>query len=435
MLTAPFLVSDPKPSIEAAQALTPTQTAFGTAPVPWSPSASSYGSADASDEESSSSDTPWTSVASSVVCTPNRESHDDPYSAYCLPADGQEKLRLDQQHVFIREHICGGRLILDDSVTLKEGALVLDLGTGSGAWAADMARRVPAGVKIQGFDISNRLFPPDSHNVAFATGNVLDLPTYLESRVALAHQRLLIYALRRHEWSHAIASIKNTLVPGEGVVQLTEVFTPSGNPGAAQEKFQTLLSAIGRRRQLLLDCGEQLPTLLDQAGFADVTKKAIKVRLGSAGGVQGMEAAACRIGAFRGMRDSVLLDGGYGVVSCAEGFDELLDRVVAEWETNECYAVYYTITARRPALGFVAPPESLSMPEVFDFHARHNGHWPFYRYAEDDTVQQVSYKTLAAAVQRAAKFVLAAAAGEGDLPVAVLAVAGMSLFPFSSTTY
>jgi tRNA A58 N-methylase Trm61 len=126
---------------------------------------------------------------------------------------------------------------------LKEGALVLDLGTGSGAWASDMARSVPAGVKIQGFDISDRLFPVNEENVSYATGNILKLPAHLRCQVTLAHQRLLIYALRHEEWSQAIDSIKNALIPGEGVVQLTEVMTPTDNPGAAQEKFQVILSS------------------------------------------------------------------------------------------------------------------------------------------------------------------------------------------------
>ena len=180
---------------------------------------------------------------------------------------------------------------------------------------------------------------------------------------------------------------------------------------------------MGRKRQLLLDCGEHLSALLEHAGFVQVTKTAIKVRLGNAGGVKGLEAAACRIGAFRGMRDSVLLDGGYGVVSNPEEFDELLDGVAAEWETNECYAIYYNMTARRPASSFTAPPWSLSMPEIFDFHAQHNSRLPFYRYADDNALQHISYLTLASAIQRAAKLVLAAA-GKGDSPVAVLAVAG-----------
>lgn len=423
MLAAPILTSASETFNEVAQALTPTQTAFTIASLSLFSSTPLYTSKDVFEASSSSPnagftfDHHWTS----------RESHNYPNSPYCLPADGHEKLRLDKQHNFIRDHICGGCLILDDTLTLKEGAIVLDLGTGSGAWASDMAGYVPAGVKIQGFDISNRLFPPNSHNLTFATGNVLDLPAHLQSRVSLAHQRLLIYALRRQEWSHAITSIKNTLIPGEGVIQLTEVLTPTDNPGAAQEKFQVMLSSIGRKRQLLLDCGEHLPALLDQAGFMHIAKKAIKVRLGSAGGVKGLKAAACRIGAFRGMRDSVLLDGGYGIVSSPEEFDELLDGVMAEWETNECYATYYNITARRPASSFTAPPWSLSMPEIFDFHTKNNGHLPFYRYAHDNALHNISYSTLAAAIQRAAKLVLAAA-GEGDSPVAVLAVADAITF-------
>ncbi|PVH94307.1 hypothetical protein DM02DRAFT_506692, partial [Periconia macrospinosa] len=308
----------------------------------------------------------------------NRRSHNDAQSPYCLPADSHERLRLDMQHIFIRDHIYNGRLVLDDTLALKEGALVLDLGTGSGAWASDMARNVPAGVKIHGLDISDRLFPANQDNVTYATGNVLQLPDHLRCQVTLAHQRLLIYALRHQEWSQAINSIKNTLIPGEGVIQLTEVMTPTNNPGAAQEKFQIILSSMARKRDLLLNCGEQLPALLTKAGFVDINTKPTKIRLGSAGGIVGLQAAACRIGAFRGMRDSVLADGGYDVVSSQEEFDELLDNVQAEWEAKECFAIYYTITARRSASSFTTPPASLSIPEIFDFHARHNSHLPFF---------------------------------------------------------
>ena len=134
-------------------------------------------------------------------------------------------------------------MVLDEKVILKNGDLVLDLGTGSGAWASDMARNVPKGVKIQGLDISDHLFPADHDNVTYTVGSLLRLPDHLRCQVTLAHQRLLIYALRSKEWSQAIDSIKNALIPGEGVVQLTEVMTPEDNPGAAQEKFQVMLSS------------------------------------------------------------------------------------------------------------------------------------------------------------------------------------------------
>ncbi|KAH8693159.1 hypothetical protein BGW36DRAFT_464342 [Talaromyces proteolyticus] len=431
MLTAPLLTSAPEPSITKVTEPTPTQATFDSTPLSWSSSASLVSDGDSVDNTSTLNDAspfdePWSSLSSSVISL-DRVSHNDPDSPYCLPADSHEKLRLDKQHNFIRDHICDGRLVLDDRLTLKEGALVLDLGTGSGAWASDLAGRVPAGVKIEAYDISDRLFPQNTANVTFETGNVLDLPSRLQSRVTLAHQRLLIYALRHNEWSNAIRSIKNTLIPGEGVVQLTEVLTPSDNPGDAQEKFHSMLCSLGQKRQLLLNCGEQLPTILDQAGLVDISKKAVKVRLGSAGGIEGLKAAACRIGAFQGMRDSVLLDGGYGVVKSQEEFDKLLDNVMAEWETNECYAIYYIITARRPSLGFTAPPLLLNIPQIFDFHAKHNGHLPFYRYAEEDVVRHITYSRLAAGIQQAAKLALTVA-GESDSPIAVLAVADSITF-------
>ncbi|PSN61109.1 hypothetical protein BS50DRAFT_534308, partial [Corynespora cassiicola Philippines] len=284
----------------------------------------------------------------SVYLSP-RESHNNPDSPYCLPADTDEKLRLDSQHDFIRDYIYEGRLILDNTLVIKADSILLDLGTGSGAWASEVAQCVPSGANILGLDISDRLFPPDTKNMTFNIGNVLSLPKSLDSRVILAHQRLLIYALRLDEWSRAITSIRNTLIPGEGAVQLTEVLTPSDNPGTAQEKFYSILSAIGHRRQLLLDCGKHLPVLLEQAGFFNIKVKSIRCRLGSLGGVEGVRAASCRIGAFRGMRDSVLSDGGYGIVRDGKEFDQLLEQVMSEWEEGDCYAIYYTITARCPA--------------------------------------------------------------------------------------
>ncbi|KAK1988857.1 methyltransferase domain-containing protein [Colletotrichum cereale] len=370
MSAAPTTASITDSLKELASTLAPSkQVKPELDPASWSSEASSYASDNTSEyaynDSSSSSDDEMPPVSTVKGLVNNsialRESHNNPDSPYCLPADSKEKLRLDKQHNFIRDHICNGRLVLDETLSLEKGALVLDLGTGSGAWASDLARFLPAGVEIQGFDISNRLFPPNAPNMTFAIGNVLDLPDHLDSRVTLAHQRLLIYALRRHEWSRALASIRNTLIPGQGVVQLTEVLTPAGNPGAAQEEFQALLSSIGRKRQLLLDCGELLPVLLSEAGFVDIEKRTVKVRLGGAGGVKGIKAAACRSGAFRGMRDSVLSDGGYGIVNSADEFDKLVDRVVTEWDINECYAFYYTITARRPALGLTPPPSSVTM--------------------------------------------------------------------------
>lgn len=173
----------------------------------------------------------------------------------------------------------------------------------------------------------------------------------------------------------------------------------------------------------MLNCGEQLPELLNKAGFSDINTKATQVRLGSAGGVVGLQAAACRIGAFRGMRDSVLADGGYGIVSSQETFDELLDSIQAEWEVNECYATYYMITARRSASSFTVPPSSLSIPEVFDFNARHNGHLPFFRYAGDTDLHETSYSNLKKGIECAARFIKSIA-GEDDSPVAVLAISG-----------
>lgn len=74
-------------------------------------------------------------------------------------------------------------------------------------------------------------------------------------------------------------------------------------------------------------------------------------------------------------------------------------------------------------LAFTPPPLSLKIPEVLDFHAEQNADYPFFRYAQDDVIHQISYSEFKLGVERAAAYALEVGAGN-DAPVAVLAIAG-----------
>lgn len=62
-------------------------------------------------------------------------------AAYSLPNDGEEQARLDMQHVL-------WKIVLDDALGLapvceESPSFVLDVGTGTGAWANEFADRNP----------------------------------------------------------------------------------------------------------------------------------------------------------------------------------------------------------------------------------------------------------------------------------------------------
>lgn len=80
-----------------------------------------------------------------------------------------------------------------------------------------------------------------------------------------------------------------------------------------------------------------------------------------------------------------------------------------------------SIGASKP--GFKPPPPSLKIPEVLDFHAEQNADYPFFRYAQDDVVHQISYAQLKLGIERAAAYALEVGRGS-DAPVAVLAITG-----------
>ncbi|KDN35741.1 acetyl-CoA synthetase-like protein [Tilletiaria anomala UBC 951] len=161
-------------------------------------------------------------------------------------------------------------------------------------------------------------------------------------------------------------------------------------------------------------------------GFTDILSSRISVRLGAAGGDAGKLAAHCRIGAFRGMKDSVLHDGGYGIINSPAEFDALLDDVAKEWEQNECFACYYTFTARREEITardlrqFIVPPSHLSIPEVFQFHASANKAHEFFRYHQD-RLRSITYEALDRAIDRAVDLLRQRVASR-NITVAVLAV-------------
>lgn len=86
---------------------------------------------------------------------------------------------------------------------------------------------------------------------------------------------------------------------------------------------------------MLFDVVVEVPRLVEDGGFKDVTTERRTVPIGGWAGSQGRDASDSFIGAFVGMKSPILHAGGFGIVSSETEFDELIEATRKEWDTFE----------------------------------------------------------------------------------------------------
>lgn len=93
-----------------------------------------------------------------------------------------------------------------------------------------------------------------------------------------------------------------------------------------------LVHALFAARQLVLDVSKDLPKLVKEVGFRNISVETRQLPLA---GTKGSHARDNWIGAFRALKTPVLSSGGFGFVSSEAQFDAMIDDLEKEWETTE----------------------------------------------------------------------------------------------------
>ena len=159
---------------------------------------------------------------------------------YLMPTDLEEMNRLDFQHYMLRYALRGNY-----AAPVGRPGSILDVGTGTGRWAREMAQLFPQ-ANVVGVDV--KLPPADSQaeegkgdlrppNYAFVYGNLFEGLPFADGAFDFVHMRLLIKAIPHEKWPSVIKELIRVTRPGGWVESVETTILQQAGPAMSQIIF------------------------------------------------------------------------------------------------------------------------------------------------------------------------------------------------------
>ncbi|KAK6500890.1 hypothetical protein TWF506_003650 [Arthrobotrys conoides] len=153
----------------------------------------------------------------------------------------KERIRLNTQHDAFVENL--GHLLPPAIPDHGSLTAIADVGAGTGIWLTQLSGLLSSTVILDGFDITDRLFPDPStirKNVSFSLLNILEpIPETLYEKYDVVHIRGLCLVLKTGEWDGVIKNVARMIKPG-GYLVWNET-----NPGSTQAIPPTKVASQG----------------------------------------------------------------------------------------------------------------------------------------------------------------------------------------------
>lgn len=205
----------------------------------------------------------------------SRDSH------YLFPSHPAEIPRLDLQHWALRD-VLGANLFAD----VRDPSMVLDVGCGTGQWAAEIDQQFPEATVI-GLDLQQPR-PSQSSTLGFVRANMLRGLPFADNSFDLVHERLLVTAVPVDSWMEFTRDLVRVTRPG-GWVELVEPKMTFDNAGPAMSRISDLMLRMAARRGL--DTTGTVFRILDgylhHAGVEKAERRTFTVPMGKWGGQAG----------------------------------------------------------------------------------------------------------------------------------------------------
>lgn len=203
---------------------------------------------------------------------------------YVLPADLEEMNRLDFQHFLLRQTFKGNY-----AAPIGEPQSILDVGSGTGRWAREIAQTFPA-ARVVGLDVT----PPPADEAAgsggseplpsnymFAPGNVLEGIPFPDESFDFVHMRLLVLAIPHDRWPFVVNELIRVTRPGGWVESVEATTLQHGGP--AMDMLMEWINALLARRGISFPDGAKVGELMRAAGMVNVTATDVALPFGEYG--------------------------------------------------------------------------------------------------------------------------------------------------------
>ncbi|KAG1168255.1 hypothetical protein G6F70_009179 [Rhizopus microsporus] len=134
---------------------------------------------------------------------------------------------------------------------LKDPEVILDVGTGNGIWALEMAAEY-CQAKVIGLDIR----PPTEQqgkpkNLTYKEADIMQTWPIESNSVDFVFQRNMGQVILKDQWPHVLSEMYRVLKPG-GVIELVEADLWHHNPGPVQKAFDEFSQTQCNETQLAL---------------------------------------------------------------------------------------------------------------------------------------------------------------------------------------
>ncbi|HEX6818049.1 MAG TPA: class I SAM-dependent methyltransferase [Ktedonobacterales bacterium] len=264
---------------------------------------------------------------------------------YFLAKDDQEINRLDFQHFLFRFALKGNY-----AAPVTAPANILDVGTGTGRWAMELAALFPQ-ANVIGLDV----VPPPADdtpslgyglerrpdNYVYVQGNVLEGLPFPDATFDFVHQRLLVAAIPEARWPSVVAELLRVTKPG-GWVELLEAIPAYGGP--AMNLLHDWLVGVGLPRGVNIMATPQIGAFLRAAGAQNVVERELPMALGKWGGRAGSMMETNYYALHEGILARLLAD----QTTTAESFEATMQAARREIAQGRYVWPYFIAYGQRP---------------------------------------------------------------------------------------
>jgi SAM-dependent methyltransferase len=259
-------------------------------------------------------------------------------SAYQLPKDEEEDNRLNFQH-YALFHAIGNHYVAPVSPPLHT---VLDVGTGTGIWANEMATLFPASLVV-GLDLSTSSFrEPIPDNCFLRAGNVLTGLPFPDAFFSFTHQRLLTAGVPADKWPQVIHELVR-VTRRNGWIELVETDSLMVDAGPATAKMHSLLEVVAKSMGFDAMIIPHLGDFMVQERLQGVEMQPIRIPVGEWGGRVGSMMKRDFLSAINALKGRYSTLAG---ITVAE-FEQIVQAMSQEWEDYHSSCTFYAVYGKR----------------------------------------------------------------------------------------